>query len=65
MFVSRCDLVFNFSKIAFVYFNRMHEDAFVLNLVQIGRETAEESWLEKKINNIKAKPTEKHNITEI
>ena len=37
----------------------MQEDAFVPNLVQIGRETAEQKSLEKK------KPTEKHNITEI
>ena len=49
--LGRCDLVLNFSKIALVRFNRMHEDAFVPNLVQIGRETAEKSWLEKKKRN--------------
>jgi len=51
MFYSRCDLVFELSKIAIVCFNRMQEDTFVPNLVQIGRETAEESWLEKKKRN--------------
>ena len=37
----------------------MYEDALVPNLVQIGRETAEKSWREKK----KAKPTASYNIT--
>ena len=32
----------NFSKIALVCFNRMQEDTFVPNLVQIGRQTAGE-----------------------
>jgi len=38
----------NFSKIALVYFNHMQENTFVPNLVQIGRETADKSWREKK-----------------
>ena len=39
---------YNFSKIALVCLNRMQEDTFVPNLGQIGRETAEKSWREKK-----------------
>ena len=36
----------------------MQDDTFVPNLVQIGQETAEKRWREKK-----SKPTEKYNIT--
>ena len=38
----------------------MPDDTFVPNLAQIGQETAEKRWREKKK---KSKPTEKHNIT--
>ena len=48
MFFGRCDLVLNFSKIARLSINRMQDDTFVTNLVQIGQETAEKSWREKK-----------------
>jgi hypothetical protein len=41
----------------------MQDDTSVPNLVQIGQETAEKRWREKK--KIKSKSTEKHNITEI
>jgi len=40
----------NFSKIALVCLNRMQEDTFMPNLVQIGGETADKSWQEKKAN---------------
>jgi len=39
---------FNFSKIARLSINRMLDDTFVKNLVQIGQETAEKRWREKK-----------------
>ena len=39
---------FNFSKIALLSINRMQDDTFVPNLVQIGQETAEKRWREKK-----------------
>ena len=39
---------FNFSKIGLVCLNRMQEDVFVPILAQIGQETAEKSWREKK-----------------
>ena len=51
------------SKIALVCLNRMQENTFVPNLVQIGREMADKSWREKKRK--KNKSTAKHNITEI
>ena len=51
----------NFSKIARLSINRMPDDTFVPNLVQIGQETAEKRWREKKMK--KSKPTEKYNIT--
>ena len=60
MFFGRLTWFLNFSKIALVCLNRMQEDTFVPNLVQIGREMAEKRSLEKK-----SEPTEKHNITEI
>ena len=41
----------NVSQIALLSINRIQEDAFVPNLVHIGRETAEESCLEKKKRN--------------
>ena len=51
MFFGRCDLVFGPFKSALVCFNRMQEDTFVPNLVQIGRETAEKKLSgEKKAN---------------
>ena len=49
---TRRDLFFYFSKIARVYSSHTQVDALVPNLVQIGRETAEKSWREKK-----SKPT--------
>ena len=39
----------------------MPDDTFLPNLVQIGQETAEKRWREKKKK--KSKPTEKYNIT--
>ena len=40
----------NFSKIARLSINRMQDDTFVPNFVQIGKETAEKRWREKKKN---------------
>ena len=48
MFFGRCDLVFNFSQIARLSINRMQDNTFVPHLVQIGQETAEKCWREKK-----------------
>ena len=41
----------------------MPDDTFVPKLVQIGQETAEKRWREKKRKEKKSKPTEKYNIT--
>ena len=61
MFFGRCDLVLNFTQIARLSINCMQDDTFVPNLVQIGQETDEKRWREKKKK--KSKPTEKYNIT--
>ena len=53
----------NFSQKYRLSINRVPDGMLVPNLVQIGQETAEKRWREKRKK--KSKSTEKHNITEI
>jgi hypothetical protein len=63
MFSGTGDLVFGLSqKLSRLYC--MQEDAFMPNLVQIGRETAEKSWRGKE-EKLKCKSTEKRAKTAI